>query len=172
MYRLLAHVKENRTGVVLMQDFESAMEAHLEVLRREVAGLQGDVRSAEAAHDRCMDECRDLKAQLASSSEFARVLKAQVQELLSENGKLKADRARYKQWMRSAVRQNKRERENVKAYRATQEEHVAEIQRLSSYLDRQEGVSDSAGGSISSNDVPTYWEKNHAAQAALQEVKP
>lgn len=57
-------------------------------------------------------------------------LRKEVAGLKQENGTLRDDRAKYRQWMRSAVRQNRAERQNVKAYRETQDELVAQISRL------------------------------------------
>lgn len=72
MYRLLAHLKANPTGVVLMSEFESAMEAHLEVLRQKakrgarIAELKAWMRAAVRDNQRLR---KDRKAFLETQAE-------------------------------------------------------------------------------------------------------
>jgi len=57
-------------------------------------------------------------------------LRKEIVQLKQESDEIRADRSKYRQWMRSAVRQNRAERQNVKASRETQDELVAQIARL------------------------------------------
>lgn len=116
MYQRLKVLSLGTFTPLPIQELEATMEEHLEALRQEMEGLKSDVRTAESAH--------------GQSQKVVRVLKAQVSTLLGELDEARADRSKYRQWMRSAVRQNRSERQNVKAYRETQDELVAQIARL------------------------------------------
>lgn len=56
---------DHEVGKGLLQygiaQIEGGLEAYFDDIEKEIKGLQADVRSAEAAHDRCMDERDDWK---------------------------------------------------------------------------------------------------------------
>lgn len=140
MYRLLAHLKSNRTGHVLMQSFEDKLEDHLECLRNEQRRLRylaDDYRQGASVEAKAADEAR-----------------AEVRDLAKKLGKKTGRISQLKAWMRAAVRDNQRLRKDRKAFIETQEEHLAEIKRLSAYLHRQEGMPGFDGDEISGDPIP------------------